>query len=278
MQLSIPSSLPAGLQDSLTHNNCRVFKPDKLREPRDFKLPKFVGQRQGHVVTINDDVGTLIDARSLINESDSTETYSTERLNKMRPLIVEIGAGKGMHACLYAKQNPDHDIIAIERTLNKFSVFSATTQALKQKEDIQDNLLPVHADAIPYSVFAFAPMSIDTFFLLYPNPEPKNANQQWLNMPFFEFLLSRLKPNGKVILASNIESYIENAYKQSCDTWQLYTTKFKIPKHSARTHFEIKYLARNETCWEIQMIKPEYYRTRFDGWYSHYLRDLSQVV
>ncbi|MEJ6070296.1 SAM-dependent methyltransferase, partial [Psychrobacter sp. 16-Bac2893] len=35
---------------------------------------------------------------------------------------------------------------------------------------------------------------------------------------------------------------------------------------SQRTHFEVKYLARQETCWELSMKKPEGYQTRFDKW------------
>ena len=35
---------------------------------------------------------------------------------------------------------------------------------------------------------------------------------------------------------------------------------------SQRTHFEVKYLARGETCWQLNMRKPDGYQTRFDNW------------
>lgn len=217
----------------LSHKKSRLFKPEKLNAPRDFQKPHFIAENTAE--------------------------------NK-RPLVVEIGAGKGMHACLYAKQNPEHDLIAIERTQNKFTAFKGLVHSVDKEVIELDNLMAVHADAIPYCVFALLPQCVDTLFLLYPNPEPKNPNQQWLNMPFFEFLLSRLKPSGKVVLASNIESYIDNAYEQSLHTWQLSTQRIEVPKDSRRTHFEIKYLARGEVCWELEMRKPEGYVTRFDEW------------
>ncbi len=54
-----------------------------------------------------------------------------------------------------------------------------------------------------------------------PNPEPHNPAQRWLNMPFFEFLLSRLQPGGQITLASNIPEDIEEAQQQLIDIWKL---------------------------------------------------------
>lgn len=176
-------------------------------------------------------------------------------------LIVEIGAGKGKHALQYAAANPNDQLIAIERTKAKFDAFAkqASTTNLH-------NLLPIHADAIPWIIHALAPASIDGVYLLYPNPEPHNPNQQWLNMPFFEFLLSRLKGGSEIILASNIEPYIDQAQHRALATWCLTTVREQVPNDSARTHFEIKYLARGERCWQLTMTKPEVYHTRFDSW------------
>ena len=83
-------------------------------------------------------------------------------------------------------------------------------------------------------------------------------------MPFFEWLLSRLKPNGELILASNIESYIEEAEHKAQTVWQVPVEKTQVPHHSERTHFEVKYLARGEACWQLSIKKPHGYTTRFD--------------
>ena len=249
--MSASNSNSLSSTQALSHKKSRCFKPEKLTAPRDFSIPSFV-------------------ARQLQDSKASAGQASVS--HNSRPLIVEIGAGKGMHACLYAKNNPEHDLIAIERTQNKFTAFNNLVQSVSNEVVNLDNILAVHADAIPYCVHALPVQSVDVFYLLYPNPEPKNPNQQWLNMPFFEFLLSRLKPKGKVILASNIEEYIDNAYQQAVDTWCLATQRKEVPIESKRTHFEIKYLARGETCWELEMIKPEGYKTRFDDWNSEILQ------
>ncbi|QIO04798.1 SAM-dependent methyltransferase [Acinetobacter shaoyimingii] len=175
------------------------------------------------------------------------------------PICVEIGAGKGKHALLFTEQNPEHQLIAIERTREKFL-------AMQKQHSIegQSNLQPIHADALPWVVHALYPKQVQQFFILYPNPEPHNPAQRWLNMPFFEFLISRLQSNGSITLASNIPEYIEEAEQQLKKIWNLPYEKQVIAKDSARTHFEVKYLERGELCQQLIITKPESYQTRFD--------------
>lgn len=175
------------------------------------------------------------------------------------PICVEIGAGKGKHALLFSGQNPDHQLIAIERTREKFL-------AMQKQHHIegQSNLTPIHADALPWVVHALFPSQVEQFFILYPNPEPHNPAQRWLNMPFFEFLLSRLQPGGQITLASNIPEYIEEAEQQLLNVWKLPFLKQVVASDSARTHFEIKYLERGELCQQFIISKPADYKTRFD--------------
>ena len=175
------------------------------------------------------------------------------------PVCVEVGAGKGKHALLFSKNNPDTQLIAIERTREKFL-------AMQKQHAVegQTNLQTVHADALPWIVHALYPQQVEQFFILYPNPEPHNPAQRWVNMPFFEFLLSRLKTGGTITLASNIPAYIEEAETQVQELWNLPFVKEVIAADSARTHFEIKYLERGELCQQLIISKPESYVTRFD--------------
>lgn len=202
--------------------------------------------------------------------SDNLRTFKPEKLFAPRdfsrpaiqqPQYLEIGAGRGKHALMFAQDNPDKHLIAIERTRNKFNDFAEKAEQLSL-----NNLMAVHADAIPWVVHALEPKSLAGVFLLYPNPEPKNPSQRWLNMPFFEFLLSRMQDKAKLVLATNIQSYIEEAEQLARNQWQLEPSVFAVDKSSQRTHFEVKYLARGETCWQMDLIKPEGYQTRFDDW------------
>lgn len=180
-----------------------------------------------------------------------------------QPICLEIGAGMGRHAILFAEQNPDQILVAIERTAAKFKVF-----AVRQQEHLLANLHPVHADALPWVVHALAPASVAQLFILYPNPEPKNPAQRWLNMPFFEFLLSRLQVGATITLASNIPEYLDEAEQQLINVWHLPYERQTIAMDSARTHFEVKYLERGEPCQQLMITKPADYQTRFDQYVS----------
>lgn len=176
-----------------------------------------------------------------------------------QPVCVEIGAGKGKHALLFSAQHPEKQLIAVERTREKF-----LSMQKQHGLEGQQNLQPVHADALPWVVHALFPAQVEQFFILYPNPEPHNPAQRWLNMPFFEFLLSRLKTGGQITLASNIPEYIAEAQQQLIEVWKLPFVKEVIASDSARTHFEIKYLERGELCQQLIITKPKGYSTRFD--------------
>ncbi len=206
--------------------------------------------------------------------------FKPEKLFKPRNFIkpeltnncyLEIGAGRGLHAVQFVQANPDKQLIAIERTRTKFEDFAqrvekAKVEKIRVEKKSLDNLIPVHADAIPWVVHALPAQSLKGVFLLYPNPEPKNAQQRWLNMPFFEFLLSRLKSEAKIILTTNIQGYFKEAKEQAEQIWQLPFSAFEVDRESNRTHFEIKYLARGETCYQLEMEKRKNYITRFDNW------------
>ena len=175
------------------------------------------------------------------------------------PICVEIGAGKGKHALLFTQNHPNKKLIAVERTREKFL-------AMQKQHGIegQPNLQTVHADALPWVVHALYPEQVEEFFILYPNPEPHNPAQRWLNMPFFEYLISRLAVGGSIILASNIPEYIAEGVTQLEQIWKLPFELQTIAIDSARTHFEIKYLSRGELCQQLVITKPSGYQTRFD--------------
>ena len=196
----------------------RKFRPDVFKAPRDFVQPLFTDQ----------------------------------------PIVLEIGAGVGLHALNFARENPDSQVFAIERTAEKFQKFHQSFLS-----EGSQNLTPIHADAIPWVVHALPPACLQQVFILYPNPEPKNPAQRWFNMPFMQFLLSRMKPNATLTLASNITEYLDEAEQQLIHLWQLPYQRSAVTTER-RTHFEIKYMERGEACGQLLVTKPASFETPFD--------------
>lgn len=155
------------------------------------------------------------------------------------PLDLEIGCGVGWHPITYALTHPDRFLIAIEHTQEKFSKFKRRIEAHKNP----NNLLPIHANAISWVTHVLRQECLDRVFILYPNP-----TDFWYKRPFFGHLLDCIRPGGSLTLATNLESYAREAKKILQENWKLTLTEESHPIQP-RTHFEKKYLARGQTCW-----------------------------
>ena len=175
------------------------------------------------------------------------------------PFDLEIGCGVGLHPIRYALANPDRKLVAIEHTREKFEKFARRYR--NNGEPAQ--LLPVHANAVSW-VHQFASNDLfERIHLLYPNPEVKNPAKRWIRMPFFGRLLETLKPGGEVIFATNLRDYAEEIRDHAKRAWNLDVVEFRaftlpdvvLTKREPRTHFEMKYLQRGETCFDVRLRK-----------------------
>ncbi|MGE3385431.1 MAG: tRNA (guanosine(46)-N(7))-methyltransferase TrmB [Bdellovibrionales bacterium] len=167
---------------------------------------------------------------------------------------LEIGAGAGLHAIHYAKANPNRLLIAIERTSK-----AERLQRRAKNHPKLSNLLAYRSDAIHWVTHFVPELSLSRIFLLYPNPYPKarQQNLRWHAMPFMGFLLSRLKAQGELILATNEAFYAQEAKNTFCGHWglQLKSEEILSADSIPRTHFEKKYLARGELCRNLIFLK-----------------------
>lgn len=170
------------------------------------------------------------------------------------PVDLELGCGTGMHSINYAKENPKRHLIAIEQTQNKFKQLQTTLQ-----KNPLTNLTPIRANAIHWVPFAVPDASIDRCFILYPNPYPKkkHENLRWHYMPFMHNLIQKLKPNGEIIVATNMDWLIQESTSQITQFWGLkLNQQFQLSSDfNPRTLFEKKYLERGEACHQAIYTK-----------------------
>lgn len=170
------------------------------------------------------------------------------------PLDLEIGAGAGLHAVQYCSMNPERTLLAVERTHAK----AARLLSRRQRHPALTGLVPLHADAVSIVTHELPDASLERIFILYPNPYPKTkqANQRFHNMPFMGELLRKLKQGGELHLATNLEWYADEAQSRLQEVWKLSLKKrARVQPGAPRTHFEKKYLARNETCYDLIFTK-----------------------
>lgn len=166
-------------------------------------------------------------------------------------LHLEIGAGVGLHPIQYTFAHQHLGLIAVERTREKYDSFVQRIASNQKKYPHQlNNLIAINADIVPWLWYFDQQIQFDKIWILYPNPEPGNKNQRWINSPFFSHLLERLKPEGEIEIATNISDYANEIQENALKNWNLRVDQF-IYSGPGRTHFEKKYLDRGETCYQL---------------------------
>lgn len=168
---------------------------------------------------------------------------------------LEIGAGQGLHAIQYCLSHPDRRLIALERTQTKFAAF----RSRQAHHTGLENLLALRSDAEAFVSHFLPANSLERVFLLYPNPYPKakHANLRWHRSPFMRFLHSRITSGGRLVLATNLLWYADEALDWLTDAglFHLVQKRELKPGTPPRTHFEKKYLERGETCFDLVFEK-----------------------
>lgn len=175
-------------------------------------------------------------------------------LKSPAPLVVEIGCGVGLHPIQYATEFPQKNVVAIERTSEKFARFKGR---IDHHPELHRNLCAVHADAVHFIDQTFVANSIDEVWILYPNPEMKKTSRRWFLSPFMSRLIQLMKPGASLYFATNLEDYAKEAL-QVAGRHQLQVAASKQicltshPDWKPRTHFEKKYHERGETLFDIR--------------------------
>ncbi len=186
----------------------------------------------------------------------TVEQQSWRQQQLQRPLVIEIGPGVGLHPIQYAQQNPQQFIVGVERTTDKFNKFLGRVTHHPQL----NNVLAVHADAVEWISRNIQPQEVSKYFLLYPNPYPKTAqkNKRLMHMPFMQCLIETMTVGASITLATNVQPF----YQEAKDIWSsIDCFKLRVDKLLQsgdivpRTHFEKKYLAAGQICYELVFTK-----------------------
>lgn len=200
-------------------------------------------------------MATRLFKREAVPRVETVRWFGPQPFSQSGPTDLEIGCGVGMHPIQYAQKNPDRNLIAIEHTRDKFEKFQ---RRFSNHGNLQ-NLTALHTNAISWVTHFCPSESIERIFLLYPNPEHQNPAKRWFLMPFFSEILRVLKPAGEILLATNEQGYRDEALERAEQKWNLNLTNSREMRAQdvakGRTHFEIKYLKRGETCFELRFSK-----------------------
>jgi len=184
-----------------------------------------------------------------------SNTFPSEASN-FSALDIEIGAGTGMFALNYGRENPKRCLISIEKTVNKFKKFEKAFNDCSLK-----NVFPVHDNGISWVAHNIEEQSVDRYFFIYPNPNPKknDLNKRFYAMPFMNRVIETLRPSGQIFFATNEKFYKDEALEFMTKEWGMFLSSFCELKESQSplSLFEKKYLERGHTVYHFSFSKKK---------------------
>lgn len=126
------------------------------------------------------------------------------------PLHVDLGCGDGSFLCELAKQLPEKNFLGIERLTKRVG-------KVRRKAEEIDNVRVLRADTLFALRYLLPENSVETFYLLFPDPWPKRRHQQRriFTGSFLDAVAAALEQNGVLRIATDQLTYLRQIERLS---------------------------------------------------------------
>ncbi|MCM1115310.1 MAG: tRNA (guanosine(46)-N7)-methyltransferase TrmB [Clostridium sp.] len=127
-----------------------------------------------------------------------------------KPVVLEVGSGKGQFGCTFAKLNPDKNILCVERNRNVLILAIDSARAMGL-----DNIRFLCGTA-EYLPSYMDENSVEEIYLNFscPFPKHKHTAHRLTNSRFLEIFKRILKPNGVICQKTDNMHFFEYSIEQ----------------------------------------------------------------
>lgn len=133
-----------------------------------------------------------------------------EVFGRTAPLVLEIGSGMGEATVAMAATDPFRDLLAVE-------VHTPGVGALLRRLEAEGvrNVRVAGADALDVLRDLLGPGSLDEVRVFFPDPWPKSRHvkRRLLSTAFVDLVADRLRPEGRLHVATDSLSYLEQTLR-----------------------------------------------------------------
>lgn len=149
-----------------------------------------------------------------LNYNDAINENHLINLNELfgntNPVYLEVGSGKGQFGCTFAKQNPDKNILCVERNRNVLILAIDSARAMGL-ENIR--FLCGTAEYLPSYI---EKNSVEGIYLNFSCPFPKHKHiaHRLTNPRFLEIFKSIIKNNGIICQKTDNMHFFEYSIEQ----------------------------------------------------------------
>ena len=138
---------------------------------------------------------------------DGSAPFDAVRVfGRSAPLVLEIGSGMGEATAAMAAADPDRDVLAVEVHTPGLGTLLRRVEAAGLT-----NVRVLEGDAREVLADLLAPGSLDEVRVFFPDPWPKSrhAKRRLVTPAFASLVASRLRPGGRLHVATDWASYAE---------------------------------------------------------------------
>jgi tRNA (guanine-N7-)-methyltransferase len=184
----------------------------------------------------------IIELKSLVERLDLEKLFG-----RNVPLHVDLGCGDGSFLCALAQRMPEKNFLGIERLVGR--IRSVARRAAKI-----GNVRLLRME-ISYAVrYLLPPASVETFYLLFPDPWPKRRHWQRriANESFLRAIGQALVSRGTLYIATDRVDYfekIEEIARANPDFATLDFAGIDLP----HTKFERKFRTQDATIYRLEL-------------------------
>ena len=123
---------------------------------------------------------------------------------RVAPLQVDLGCGDGSFLCELARSYPNKDFLGIEKLAGRVAKTCRKAAAL-------DNVRVLHVETSYVVRYLLPPASVETFYLLFPDPWPKRRHhrRRIVTTDFLDSIHRALEGGGSLHIATDQLDYFE---------------------------------------------------------------------
>lgn len=132
------------------------------------------------------------------------------------PLHVDLGCGDGDLLCELARRSPEQNFLGTEKLPGRVA------KSCRKSANL-NNVRVLNVESAYAVRYLLPPESVDTFYLLFPDPWPKRRHhrRRIVQSEFFMSIDRALEPGGTVYLATDDLSYFQQMERIARATNQL---------------------------------------------------------
>ena len=153
---------------------------------------------------------TLSPVIELVPEMQVARLEVAELFGRSAPLHVDLGCGDGSFLCEMARQFPKRNFLGIERLTKR--VEKVRCKAVKI-----ENVRVLRADTLFAVRYLLPKNSVETFYLLFPDPWPKRRHQfrRTFTRDFLDAVADALEKHGVLSVATDHLDYFHQIERVS---------------------------------------------------------------